>query len=622
MLALNLVTLAPCLAPSAVYWPQLATYAPHAGPIYLLATAIACAFLVLGVARAWRCSVSGASKIVTTAAAVLLASFALAMTGATAFYAKFSVYPRPVVLTYPLTDLRDSVDYATSSVAPVDAALLATAAVLLIALSVIAVRRVWAEEPALHRAIFDLLLGAALLWSLRDAPIQMGSKRFLMTEHSMAAAKYIYAAVTPFSSNRVELAAPYVPRVDGVTAVPSLPKVRHVLLIIAECLRADRLPAYGYARHTTPFIQSESDRWLVFERAYAHGPSSADGFPVLFNSKYFAAVTHDNAGANALWGALRDAGVRSAFLSSGAMEWAGIAHSLDLDHADRQMIASGAGPAVRWTNTDRRYDYAVDDAVPLRRYLELLDDEFSGDGSFVALHFVGSHYPFRYDDTPDIFLPSMRSDGGQAVPSEDWTTLVSNAFDNSIIHVDGLVRQAVKALADRGILDDAVVIVTSDHGESFGEHRTSFHGTTLYEEQVHVPLLIRVGSHLSPLRDAMDRRRRHVAGQVDLMPTVLHMLTGQVPAAQPFEGISWLTSARKPYELLLYRGIGEKIGFVTAGRKFIFDVEDQIPEEYSLTDDRGEHQNIWRGGERTVAQFTATLVRRGVLPQAVSPLSQ
>ena len=117
---------------------------------------------------------------------------------------------------------------------------------------------------------------------------------------------------TLFDGNHVEVARRYIPRPPRPLADVAVPQARHVLLIIAECLRADHLPAYGYTRNTTPFIQSEGDKWLVFRRAYAHGSRTTDSFPVIFNSQYFAAIDRGNDGASALWRALRKMGIGTA----------------------------------------------------------------------------------------------------------------------------------------------------------------------------------------------------------------------------------------------------------------------------------------------------------------------
>jgi arylsulfatase A-like enzyme len=244
--------------------------------------------------------------------------------------------------------------------------------------------------------------------------------------------------------------------------------------------------------------------------------------------------------------------------------------------------------------------------------------------SFASVHLVGSHYPFQYSGTPDVFFPSMRQPSfsppddtalefeayGEDVelPAQRIQEL-GNSYDNSLRHVDRMIQQMIAALERQGILEDSIVIVTSDHGEALGEHRTLFHGATLYEEQVRVPLLIRVGASLAPVAERLAPRIGRVAGQIDLVPTIYDVLTDG-PLLPQFEGESWLRSPAKPFELLLFRGIGEKAAFVTTDRKFVFDVVGRRAEEYDLRNDPREEHNLWTGSERSVPAFLEALRQR------------
>src|SRR5262249_28804622 len=154
--------LAPCFAPSALYLPQLVTYARRAGPIFLLATAVATTFLLLGAMRMWHFFAGRATRLVMPLTAALLGVLSVGLMGAAAFYAMLSTYPGLVVLTYVLTDPADSVDYARSNVTLFDALLLIAAVGTMIGLAVAVTRRVWSEPRRLHRAVFNILLGAAL----------------------------------------------------------------------------------------------------------------------------------------------------------------------------------------------------------------------------------------------------------------------------------------------------------------------------------------------------------------------------------------------------------------------------------------------------------------------------
>ncbi|MFN7982034.1 MAG: sulfatase-like hydrolase/transferase [Vicinamibacterales bacterium] len=277
--------------------------------------------------------------------------------------------------------------------------------------------------------------------------------------------------------------------------------------MIAEALRADRLPAHGYLRPTTPFLTADAQHWITFEHAYSHASRTADSFPVIFNSQYLAAIERTNDGARALWSSLRAADVQTAFVSAAPLEWGALTHAVDYADVDHGWTATNAQSAERVRLTDLSFDYAVDDALPLKTYRELMTTDLRHRRSFVTLHLVGSHFPFNYQDTADTFFPNIKRPEATAPSAarplqmyelrseatQQRLNEIGNSYDNSIRHIDGAVRQAIQVLADLEILEDSVVILTSDHGESLGEHSTLFHGQTLYEEQVHVPLMMRVG---------------------------------------------------------------------------------------------------------------------------------
>jgi glucan phosphoethanolaminetransferase (alkaline phosphatase superfamily) len=631
LFVLHLATLTPSFAPGSIYVPQIAT--SLFGVICVFAEAVAGSCVFLGVIRAIH-AIGGRARrwIVTLVSAVFIILYVLFLM-AEAFYAKFGIYPSPRIILDFIAAPSAFVAYTKSGTSASDSIMLAFV-VLIIGLAVVAtVRRVWQEKVVAWRPVANGVFGVALLWLLHSYPSREVNREhaFLVSEHSLPAAKYAFQGLTVFDSSGIEHARELIPRPAVATTPPPHPTARHVLLILAEALRADHLPAYGYARETTPFLQSDAGNWVVFKRAYAHGSRTADSFPVIFNSQYFAAIDGGNEGARMLWGTLRNAGVSSAFLSAGAMEWGGITHAIDFADIDYQLIASSVD-RPRMEVTPLPFDYAVDDNVPLQRYAALLADELKSKPAFVTLHFVGSHFPFHYDDVPDMFQPSLREPPSVAGDSAHSTltiqsyeskvnvaasnlTRVLNSYDNSIVHIDKLVQQIVDLLRQLTILDDTLIIFTADHGESLGEHMTLFHGTTLYEEQVHVPMMIRVGSNLQPLKARLASRASSVVGQVDLVPTIIDALSSSAPGS-PFEGVSWLSEAAKAYELLLFRGIGEKLGVVTQDSKYLFDVPGGRSEEYSLENDPREQHDLSNAQDTTLRHFIDHLKQSGVVPNS------
>ena len=97
------------------------------------------------------------------------------------------------------------------------------------------------------------------------------------------------------------------------------------------------------------------------------------------------------------------------------------------------------------------------------------------------------------------------------------------------------------------------------------------------------------------------------------MPTILDLFGVSRPAGSGFEGESWLSGRVKPYELLLFRGIGEKIAIVSDERKFIYDVTAREAEEYDLSRDPAERLNLWRKPAPQVTDFLSELLRAGLI---------
>lgn len=632
LFVLQVATIAPGLAPSAVYLPQ-ALYA-FAGPLYISLLAAGLAFILLALLRALRSAVPSAHGV-RHAATAMLTLVLVILASAGAYYSRFGNYPTTVLARDFMAAPSAFLAYTLSDVSLADGFVAIAGAGVLLVLSAVATKLIWQNSGSMRGSATMLGAGALLMWGTHAIPTKNVNRQhaFLIAEHSLPAAKYLIQSFSSRTGNGVESARPYIPRVESSPPgdAKRLPRARHVLLVIAEALRADHLMAYGYQRHTMPFLESKEADWLVFRRAYSHGSRTADSFPVIFNSRYFAAVDHTSTGAAALWSGLRSGGVRSGFISAGALEWSGVTRAIDFESIDVRMIASDFSKELRLEVSPLPFDYAVDDSRVVSKYIELIASTTRDQPSFVTLHLVGSHYPFHYEDTPDAFLPSLRQPAGtsmgerlrvQSYDSDaDVTTTrleeLRNSYDNSLRHIDHVLQQAVESLEQAGIADDSVVMFTSDHGESLGEHQTLFHGTTLYEEQVHVPLLMRVGKNVRELAAPLAARSDHVVGQVDLIPTVYQLLLGGEAAPRAFEGRSLLGSHVKPYELLLFRGIGEKLGIVSDHEKYLFDVIGKRGEEYQLSDDPGERRDRWYADEDSTTAFLGEVRRRN--PSWFSP---
>ena len=114
-------------------------------------------------------------------------------------------------------------------------------------------------------------------------------------------------------------------------------------------------------------------------------------------------------------------------------------------------------------------------------------------------------------------------DGRKPLLDHEQKYLVDN-YDREIMVLDKKVGKILDNLKDRGLYDNSLIIITSDHGESFGEHNLMLHGISLYEDNLHVPLLVKYPSGNTPAGT-----QEHPVSLTGIMPTVLSYLSIPVP---------------------------------------------------------------------------------------------
>lgn len=317
----------------------------------------------------------------------------------------------------------------------------------------------------------------------------------------------------------------------GCATSPPPPKPDVVLLVI-DCLRADHLGAYGYERPTSPHLDRFAADAVVFEHAIAPSnwtrPSIASLFTSLYPSQHQVPGIDTPAerrtalrsaredldvdrilGGNALSNdfvtlaeALRAAGyATAAFINQAQMPpYLGFAQGFDIYETD--------------------HDRGVTD-----RYRQWT---FESPG-FAYLHVLNLHFPYDPAERTDVFRSSrtLPPDGlsraeqrrfwGALRPADEHRDELAALYDGEILASDRMFGQLIAFLVEAGRYDDTLLIVTSDHGEAFGEHGTFKHGgSNLYSELVRVPLLIKL-----PGQAFAGARVDTPVGLVDIMPTLL-----------------------------------------------------------------------------------------------------
>lgn len=323
-------------------------------------------------------------------------------------------------------------------------------------------------------------------------------------------------------------------------ATPAAP----VVLVSVDTLRADHLGAYGYGPPTSPAIDRFSRTAIVFEQAVAQAPSTLHSHASLLASllpHHHGASWSRRQPLRADVPTLAEA-LASAGYSTGAFTGGGqVAAEFGLDRGfDVYRVADGpdglvqvVAAAFEWT------DAAIEEGRPF----------------FLFLHTYQVHHPYtpsdedlsRFDPDyegplPDHVSKDLLADinsGEVEIGPADLAHVIAT-YDAEIRAMDRGFDALLDGLRTRGLLERSLVVLTSDHGEEFGEHgRVGWHSHSLYDELLLVPLVVKLpGTELAGTRVPSQVRG------VDVAPTILGSVGVSVPAT--FAGVDLLGGAAVP----------------------------------------------------------------------------
>jgi arylsulfatase A-like enzyme len=315
-----------------------------------------------------------------------------------------------------------------------------------------------------------------------------------------------------------------------------LANTRNVLLIVWDTVRAGNLSLYGYGRRTSPNLERLATRGVRFDQAFATAPWTLPSHSSLFTGRWPHELTAD-------WLVPLDKShtTLAQYLAAHGYDTAGFVANLDYCGRETGLSRGFAHyedyPIELWDVFTRyigigsRIDLLTPASVINRQLRNLWGDaydviprskEHAKDARAVDRSFLAwlswqrkRHRPFfaflNYNDThspyevPDRSIPAF---GLRPISYLDrltmksWDTLdklkvsmahvqmAKDIYDDGIYYLDRRLGALIDELEARRVLDDTLVIVTSDHGEHLGDHRLFFHGCSLYRQLLGVPLLI------------------------------------------------------------------------------------------------------------------------------------
>jgi len=351
----------------------------------------------------------------------------------------------------------------------------------------------------------------------------------------------LQASGTGGDRQRIGWATPAI-LVPARQAVPRPPRAKNVVIVLIDTLRADHITPYAKTRVRTPALQRFASEGVVFEHAQSQESWTKPAVATLLSGLY--PDSHDTKTMEArlpesvtiLPEIFRDQGIRTGtVLANGYVSDKfgfnqGWEHYANFIREERPTQAEHVlGAAIEWIRghkDDRFFLYVqtIDPHVPYappEEFLRMYD----------PAEYQGPVVPRSTAQLLEDFKARR-----QTLSERDRQRLEA-LYDGEISYHDRYFALLLDKLREMGIADDTLVVVTADHGEEFFDHGSVGHGHSLYQELLHVPLVMRM-----PGAFPAGRRVAAPVGLVDIAPTVLDLAGIEIP--EEMEGRSLLGSVR------------------------------------------------------------------------------
>ena len=318
----------------------------------------------------------------------------------------------------------------------------------------------------------------------------------------------------------------------------------NIIIISIDTLRADHLGCYGYERNTSPTLDSLAEAGTIYTNFQAQAPHTIPAHSTIWTG--LSAISHGAGYHNgADYGLDPELPTIATILKENGYITLGMVNVAILNNS--MGFASGYDYYSWHPNGEARAGETVDE------YLKWLDENIGNPAPvFAMIHLYDVHLPF---DPPAPYDKSFTENGSEGIT--DWeadpetgalltpevTPHLIDLYDGEIQWTDSQLSRLFAELRNRGLADNTLIIVLADHGEEFLEHNGWGHSHALWQEMLHVPLIISGPGIPVGLIDTLP------SGQFDILPTVMDYLNFSVE--NPVDGVSLFDStARSPERII------------------------------------------------------------------------
>ena len=271
---------------------------------------------------------------------------------------------------------------------------------------------------------------------------------------------------------------------------------RNVVLVTVDTLRADHLGCYGYSRPTSPRIDAFAAGAVLYERAMASAPWTVPSHASLFTG--LDPFEHGAYSFPATPGMLRNVHPLESSHTT-------LAEALSEEGYATAAFVANAGFLHRSLGLDQGFGTYHPERVPAvklnERVFEWLESH-RDERFFLFVNYMDAHWPYNTRPRPGQIDPPASRDrelyerlfeqvmpGDSPAPRELSSQVIAQ-YDTGVAHADAAVGALIDRLAALGLDTSTTLVVTSDHGEYFGEHGLVGHSKDVYQAALHVPLVI------------------------------------------------------------------------------------------------------------------------------------
>ena len=373
----------------------------------------------------------------------------------------------------------------------------------------------------------------------------------------------------------------------------------NIILITMDTTRVDRLSCYGYGRPTTPNLDVLATDSVVYSRAYAPSSWTLPSHASLFTGKFTTShgMRRHTEGTLSLDLALGGTGDYSNDRMRG-MAPDEVTLAMLLKDAGYRTGAVVAGPWMKKVfGWDRGFDVYDDREITdyenprVARQVTVsavdLIEQWRDREFFLFLNYFDPHDPYwPPEGYASAFLPAESE--------------LDALYDAEILYMDHYIGELFRKLQDHGLYDDAWIIVTADHGELLGEHGETGHAVGLYEEEIHIPFIVKFPAGETAVRSSDVRVQL-----VDILPMIAERLgisvpdgvQGDRPARIEHPIVAELHQEPQDDDLRVIFDGDYKLHWSSRGRHMLF----------HLGNDPGEQEDLAAREAERVASLTARL---------------